>query len=223
MEERPREKLMRRGAASLDVTELLAIVLRTGSRSLSAVDLARSIYTAARSDLRCLANFSYEVLAAHPGVGKVKAVTVKAVTVLAALELARRLSTVDVGRPLQITRSSDVVGLMRPLLKDLLHEECWVLYLNRANRLIAKECMSTGGLTATVVDAKMIVRRALEMSASAVVLVHNHPSGEPYPGAEDCRQTKVLRDAVHYFDMVLLDHVIIAGDRYYSFSDEQQM
>lgn len=206
---------MRQGVASLDVTELLAILLRSGTRSSSAVDLARKLYAVADYDLRRLATYSYETLSGLGGIGPVKAVTV-----LAALELARRLTVPSSAQPLQITSSQDVVQLMRPLLRDLLHEECWVLYLNRANRLLSKECMSVGGLTATVVDSKQILRRALEKSASALVLVHNHPSGEPYPGTADREQTRLLREAVHYFDIALLDHIIVAGDRYYSFCDE---
>lgn len=215
-EERPREKLMQRGAEALDNTELLAILLRSGTSRESAVDLSRRLLVEAGNSLQNLARFSYDRIASLHGFG-----TVKAVTVLAALELARRLAETREPRPPQLLSSAAVAELMRPLLRHLQHEECWVLYVNRANRLIGKERMSTGGLTATVVDTKIIVRKALEKSASGIILVHNHPSGEPRPGAQDCRQTALLRDAVRYFDISLLDHVIIAGDRYYSFNDEQ--
>lgn len=215
LEERPREKLMERGAAALDVTELLAILIRNGTRLYSAVDLARRVYEQADYDLRQLANLSYEALAQLPGMGQVKAVTL-----LAALELARRLGGAEPQSSVSLTCSQVVVQMMQPLLRDLMHEECWVVYLNRANRVLSKERVSMGGLSATVVDSRIIVRRALEKSATGLILVHNHPSGEPLPGKQDIEQTRLLRDALSYFDIHLLDHIIIAGNRYYSFCDE---
>ena len=216
MEERPREKLMERGAAALDVTELLAILLRNGTRSCSAVDLARNVYEKAGYDLRSLSNFSYESLAAVPGMGPVKAVVL-----LAALELGRRMGTMERPPAETLTCSQTVARMMQPLLGHILHEECWVVYLNRANRVLGKERVSVGGLTATVVDSRIIVRRALEKSASGLILVHNHPSGEPKPGKQDLELTRQLRTALAYFDILLLDHVIIAGNRYYSFCDAE--
>ena len=215
MEERPREKLMERGAAALDVTELLAILLRNGTRSCSAVDLARNVYVKAGYDLRSLSNFSYESLAAVPGMGPVKAVVL-----LAALELGRRMGTMERPPAETLTCSQTVARMMQPLLGHILHEECWVVYLNRANRVLGKERISVGGLTATVVDSRIIVRRALEKSASGLILVHNHPSGNRYAGEADKIQTTKLKRAAQMCEIELLDHLIVAGENYFSFADE---
>jgi DNA repair protein RadC len=106
------------------------------------------------------------------------------------------------------------------MLKNLPHEECWVLYLNRANKILAKERLSIGGISSTIMDSKMIIKRAVEKLASSIIIIHNHPSGNPYPGEQDKKQTALLKEAASLFDIALIDHIIIAGNNYYSFSDE---
>lgn len=135
-------------------------------------------------------------------------------------EIAHRYALMPVPERVQISSSASAAKLIAPILKDLPHEECWVLYLNRSNKLLRQEKLSKGGLTATVVDVKLIVKRALELLASSIILVHNHPSGNAQPGESDKAQTRILKDAATLFDITLLDHLIIAGDKYYSFADE---
>lgn len=135
-------------------------------------------------------------------------------------ELLTRFNSYSVKPLTQIKSSSSAAKLIMPLLRTLPHEEFWVMYLNRANRLISQEKISSGGISATVVDAKLIVKRALEHTASSIIMVHNHPSGNNNPGENDRTQTKLMKDAAGLFDISLLDHLIIAGDSYYSFADE---
>lgn len=216
MDDRPREKLLAKGAGALSNAELLAILLRTGTGKKNVVDVAREMLSAADGRLGELASRSAEKLCAVAGVGPGKAVTV-----VAAFELGRRLAE-EAGSwsAMQMDSPKRVCRMMLPYMRDLDHEECWVLFLNRANRLIAKEMMSSGGQDATVVDKRMILRRALERRAASLILVHNHPSGSPRPSAEDITQTRDLSRALKSCDLCLLDHIIIAGNSYYSFSDE---
>ena len=214
-DERPREKMAARGAEALTDSELLAIILRTGDKDASAVDLARRLMEMSGNSLGVLSGASLDKLKSVKGVGEVKAITVKAV-----FELGRRLALRGVDSNTQVLSSRTVVDLLRPVLKDLDHEECWVLYLNRGNRLIGREKMSTGGHSATVMDVKMIARNAVEKLASGLILVHNHPSGNASPGKQDIAMTESLRDAIRLFDMNLLDHIIIAGNSYFSVADE---
>lgn len=214
-EERPREKLMNSGAKSLTNVELLAILLREGHRDKSAVDLARELYDSADNTLSHLSQFSVDRYLQLKGLGEVKAITL-----MAAFELGKRLFSEMPSMQPQIKASETVFKIMGPALKNLQHEECWVLYLNKANKLLSKEKISQGGLSSTVMDIKLIVKKAVEKLASAIILVHNHPSGSPYPGEQDKKQTRALKEAASYFDISLLDHVIVAGNKYYSFSDE---
>ena len=150
-----------------------------------------------------------------------KGVTKNAALKITALsEIAHRYSTSPVKEMPSLTSSQSAAKLLAPELKNLPHEECWVLYLNRANKLIAKERLSIGGVSATVVDVKIVLKRAIELLSSSLILAHNHPSGNAHPGESDRTQTKILKEAAALFDMSLLDHIIIAGDNYYSFADE---
>lgn len=210
----PREKFMAKGAGSLSDAELLAILIRSGNRKENAIELSRSILGSADNSLGRLKKFSYDDYNKFNGMG-----AGKIVTIMAAFELARRAEMDDV--PLQqIYSSENAVKLIAPLLRDLSHEECWVLFLNRGNRLIAKEKVSSGGVSATVMDIKFIIKTAIAKLASAIILVHNHPSGNRIPGEEDKLQTKRLQSAAKVCDIDLLDHLIIAGGKYYSFCDE---
>lgn len=214
-EERPREKLMHQGAAALTNAELLAILIGSGTRSLTAVDLARELIAGCDGRLDALSRQGASRLMAVEGVGPAKATTI-----LATFELARRLAAEIPQDELTIRTSETVARMMAPFLRDLPHEECWVLYLNRGSRLIGKEKVSSGGTGSTVIDIKIIVKKAVEHLASGLILVHNHPSGNPRPGEQDRLQTDALRKAAAVFDIALVDHVIIGKKKYFSFSDE---
>ncbi|MDD2594864.1 MAG: DNA repair protein RadC [Bacteroidales bacterium] len=215
IEERPREKLIAKGKESLTNAELIAIILRSGNKEKTAVDLARELLELSDNKLMALSQFSVEKIKETQGIGDTKAITI-----LAAFELGMRLcSEIPESIPL-IHSSADAVQIISPYLRTLQHEECWVMFLNKANKLIGKEKISQGGISSTVIDIKIIVKKAVEKLASSIILVHNHPSGSPYPGEQDRKQTAALKEAASYFDISLLDHIIIAGNKFYSFSDE---
>ena len=213
-EERPREKMLNNGAASLSNSELIAILIRSGNSSETAIDLSRKILNQADNSLNKLSQLSVEELTLVNGIGETKALSI-----LAAFELSSRMEAELPEEKPQILSSNDVVKLLRPLMKNLDHEECWILYLNRANRVVQRERMSIGGISSTIMDTKLIIRHALNKFACGMILAHNHPSGTPYPGTQDKKQTKILQDAAAFFDISILDHVIIAKDKFYSFCD----
>lgn len=216
-DDRPREKMISIGASALSNAELLAIMLRTGTGRMNVLDLARQVLKEADGRLSEVACMSVERLCHVDGIGPGKAVTVAA-----AFELGRRVAA-EAGqeKALQVNSPRNVYQIMVPIMRDLRHEECWVLFLNHSNRLIGKEMISRGGMDSTLIDKRIILRRALERKASGIILVHNHPSGNPYPSAGDIRQTKDLKTALSSCDLCLVDHVIVAGTSCYSFSDEQ--
>ncbi|MDD2491609.1 MAG: DNA repair protein RadC [Bacteroidales bacterium] len=214
-DERPREKMAVLGPESLTDAELTAIIIGSGTRDESAVDVARALIEKHGNCMWTLASASIESLISVKGIGKSKAITL-----LAAVEMGKRVSSARSKELPEITSSQSAAKIISPLLMDLPYEECWVMYLNRANRLISKNRMSKGGISSTVVDVKLIVKGALEKLASAIILAHNHPSGNAKPGESDKTQTKLLKDAASYFDITLLDHIIIAGDKYFSFADD---
>lgn len=214
-DERPREKMVAKGAENLSDAELIAIIIGSGNREESAVDLGRRLLQLNDNDLRTLSGASLESLTTVKGIGPGKAVSL-----IAAAEMGKRFSSAP-GKVLPgIQSSQSAAKLISPLLRDLPHEECWVMYLNRANKLISRERLSKGGLSATVVDVKFVIKGALERLASSIILIHNHPSGNAHPGESDKIQTKILKDAAALFDITLLDHLIIAGDNYFSFADD---
>lgn len=214
-DERPREKLIKNGPAHLSDSELLAILLHSGNAEKSAVDLSREVLMMAGNSFRGLNALSMEEMKLIPGIGPAKATSIKA-----ALEIASRMVCEMPEHKPRIKSSADAARIISPVLKDLQHEECWAILLNRDCRVIAKEKISSGGISSTVFDSRIIVKKALEKLASAIILSHNHPSGNPYPGEADIRNTQTLREAAALFDISLTDHIIIAGERYYSFSDE---
>ena len=214
-EERPREKLMLRGAAALTDTELLAILLGSGTRRQTAVDLARDLLSLGEGRLDALSHLESRQLTSTPGIG-----LAKATSILATFELARRLAAELPADELTIRTSETVARMMAPHLRNLSHEECWILFLNRGRKLIGKEKVSLGGTVSTVIDIKIIVKKAVDRLASGLILIHNHPSGNPQPGEQDRRQTTALKQAAAVFDIELVDHVIIGKNKYYSFSDE---
>lgn len=216
-DERPRERLLVNGAGSLSNVELLAVLLRTGTSKMNAVELARSLLEESEGKIEAIASMNIEKLLKLDGLGPAKAASLSA-----AFELGRRCMSEDGGKRKKTISSPAGAGrIMLPHMKGLDHEECWVLYLDRANHLIGKEMMSSGGLESTIMDCKMIARKALEKKASGLILVHNHPSGNPLPGEADIRQTQSLKRALCTCDISLIDHVIIAGSSFYSFADEQ--
>ena len=217
IDERPREKLIAKGAGVLSNAELLAVMLRTGTGGRNAVDLGRELIKGAGGTLIGVASMPLEVLCGLDGIGPGKAAAV-----VAAFELGRRAFLEDSTAQKQtVSNPKEVFRMMVPHMKALDHEECWALFLNRANILIGKEMMSSGGLEATVMDCKTIVRRAIEKKASSVILVHNHPSGSAMPGSADIRQTGILKKALATCEISLMDHVVVGDDSYYSFADEQ--
>lgn len=216
VEDRPREKMLAKGSEALSASELLAILLRTGTGRMNVLDLAREILRQADGRLAELAGMSVERLCHVDGIGPGKAVIVAA-----AFELGKRVASEEgtAGLP-QMNSPRKVYRHMLPLLRDIRHEECWVLFLNAANRLIGKEMVSRGGMDSTTIDKRVILRRALDRKATGVILVHNHPSGNPLPSIEDINQTKDLGKALSSCGLHLVDHVIVSGGSYYSFSDE---
>lgn len=216
LEERPREKMLARGAGALTDAELLAILLRTGSGKRSALDLARELLDLAENSLRRLSNLSADSLSAVRGVG-----SAKAATLLAAFEAGRRSLLPPKSEEVVITDAGSVMEIMAPLMAHLDHEECWVLFLNRANHLIARERLSSGGTASTTLDVKMIMRRAVEKLAGGIILLHNHPSGNARPSKRDIQETENLKRAAGLLEIALLDHIIVAGNRYFSFSEEE--
>lgn len=216
-DDRPREKMVRSGAAVLSNAELIAVLLRTGTGKMNALDVAREVLRGADGRLTEVSCMSVERLCHVEGIGPGKAVAVAA-----AFELGRRAAAEDgVEKMPQMDSPRRVYMTMVPLLRDIRHEECWVLFLNHANRLIGKEMVSKGGMESTSIDKRIILRRTLDRKASGVILVHNHPSGSPYPSVEDIRQTKELGKALASCDLRLVDHVIVSGHSFYSFSDER--
>lgn len=214
-DDRPREKMQRHGVSSLTNVELLAILLRSGSTDCTVVEVAQQMLSMANNNLNDLGQLSMHQLTRLKGVG-----TTKAITVMAALELGRRRgNTAGSERP-AINSSADVMRIMRPLLVDIPHEEFWALLLNRSNRVMDKVQVSKGGVSGTVVDVRLIMKPAVERLAAGIVLVHNHPSGCCLPSPNDKTLTQQTEQAAQLFDIKLLDHIIIASDRCFSFADE---
>ena len=217
LDDRPREKMLEKGASVLSNAELLAIMIRTGTGKMNAVDVARTLLTVAEGRLNAIADMSMEKMCSVGGIGKSKAVAIAA-----AFELGRRCAMeMVVPEKVAVSSPKTVFRMMLPYMRGIDHEECWAIFLNRANYVLGKECISKGGLESTVVDVKSILRRALERKASGVILVHNHPSGNALPGQADIRQTGILKKALQTCEIYLVDHVVIAEDSWYSFADEQ--
>jgi DNA repair protein RadC len=214
-DDRPREKMLLKGRHQLTDAELLAILLGSGTRSESALGLAQRILHSVDNDLDELGKRTLHDLLQFKGVGQVKALSISA-----ALELGRRRHQVDVRHRPQVRGSRDAFHLLSGVLQDLAHEEFWVLLLNRANRVIGREQISSGGTAGTVVDSKIVFRKALECRASSLVLSHNHPSGQLHPSQADIELTRKLKEGGALLDIGILDHLILGDRSYYSFADE---
>ncbi|MDD4920542.1 MAG: DNA repair protein RadC [Bacteroidales bacterium] len=213
-EERPRERLMDNGPASLTNAELLAILLRTGTGKANVLDLARNLLAGHGNQLYELVRSPVEKMTRIKGIG-----TTKAVTLCAAFELGRR-AQLPVERPSSITSAGEVAQIMIPMLRDLTHETCWVLFFDGGRKLIGKEQISSGGLNATIVDVRMILKKALDKLSCELILVHNHPSGSNKPGRQDKILTQTLKEAARMVDLHLIDHIVIGGNGYFSFAEE---
>ena len=215
-DDRPREKLARKGKSALSDAELLAIIIGSGNKDESAVELSKRILSDVDNSLANLGKLSLEQLMRFKGIGEAKAITIAA-----ALEIGRRRSGEAHGKVRKISSSHDVFGILQPLLGDLQHEEFWVVYLNNSNKILHKEQLSKGGITGTLVDIRLVLKRALEIGAIGLVLAHNHPSGTLRPSKMDKELTNKLKRAAEALDIVVLDHLIITEKAYFSFADEQ--
>ncbi len=214
-DDRPREKFLLKGKSSLSDSELLAILIGSGSRNESAVQLCQRILFSANNNLNQLGKLSIKQLTEFKGIGEAKAISIAA-----ALELGRRRRNEDALELKKITTSKVVFEIMQPIIGELPHEEFWVLYLNNSNKVIYKSQISKGGITGTVVDVRIVFKMALENNATSLILTHNHPSGKLMPSAADIDITKKLKLAGQQMDISVLDHIIITESGFYSFNDE---
>ena len=217
-EDRPREKLLLKGKATLSEAELIGILLGSGTTSMSAVDLAKQLLIKVDYNLNLLAKLTVKDLMKFKGIGEAKAITI-----VSALELGRRRKETEIVKNPKITTARSAYDLMRAELMDLQYEEFWVLLLKRNNEVIKKAKISSGGISGTVVDPKIIFKYALDEMASSIILVHNHPSGNPRPSHYDRQLTKKLRDAGQFLDISVMDHIIFCDHDYYSFADDSAL
>lgn len=214
-EDRPREKMLFKGRSVLTDAELIAILIGSGTPEISAVDLSKSILRSVDNDLNLLAKLSVTDLMKFKGIGEAKAIAI-----ISAIELGRRRSNNQDKKLMKIQRSQDAYDYLKSHLLDLKQEEFWIILLNRANDIIRACQVSSGGVSSTVVDSKVIFSRALEYLASSIILVHNHPSGNLNPSQSDITLTKNLKKAGEIMDISVLDHLIFTNTGFYSFKDE---
>ncbi|SHI66601.1 RadC family protein [Flavobacterium haoranii] len=214
-DDRPREKFLLKGKSSLSDSELLAILIGSGSRNESAVQLCQRILASSQNNLNLLGKLSIQQLMNFKGIGEAKAISIAA-----ALELGRRRREEEVIELKKITSSKAVFDIMQPLIGELPHEEFWVLFLNNSNKVIYKTQISKGGITGTIVDIRIVFKFALEHNATSIILSHNHPSGKLQASEADIQITKKIKEAGKNLDIQVLDHVIITEKSYYSFVDE---
>lgn len=217
-DDQPREKLRDKGKSSLSDAELVAILIGSGSRDESAVDLSKRILASAGNNLNALGKLSLKQLQEFKGIGEAKAITIAA-----ALELGRRRKLEEGLKQEKITSSRDVFDIMQPILGELAHEEFWILYLNNSNKVLYRQQLSKGGITGTLVDVRLVLKQALEVGAIAIILCHNHPSGTLQPSSADKNITNKLSNAASSLDIKILDHLIVTEKAYFSFADEQML
>jgi len=217
LDDRPREKMLQNGAAMLSNAELLAIIIGSGTQKETAVDVAKNLLANSNNSLNELGKKSIKDFLKTKGIG-----TARAVAIAAALELGRRRRN-DNDELQTIKSSKDVFDVFQPLLGDLLHEEFWIILLNRANKIISKHRVGQGGTATATIDKKIIAKLATENLAEGVILSHNHPSQNAKPSREDEKVTAEIKSALQLFEIKLLDHIIITGNSYYSFADEGKL
>ncbi len=214
-DDRPREKLVIKGKGALSDAELVAILIASGNRDESAVELSKRILQSLGNNLNRLAKLSVNDLIKFKGIGEAKAISI-----IASLELGRRRRTADVLEKAKIGGSKDAFQILQLKLEDLPHEEFWVMLLNRANKVIDTKLVGRGGVSSTIVDSKVLFSFALESLASGIILAHNHPSGNLKPSNSDIRLTKKIVDAGKIMEVPVLDHIIVGDNDYFSFADE---
>lgn len=218
-DDRPREKMLTKGVASLSTNELFAILLRSGSGGESALDLARRILSDCNNDLNALARLSVtDFMGRYKGVGMAKAASI-----IAAIEIGRRRALAIAREEPVLNTSRDLFDYLHPLMGDLDHEEFWMITLTNACRIRSCERLFSGGIDGTTIDLRMLFRKALESKTSSIVVAHNHPSGNNQPSSQDIALTKRVKEAGKLLDIVLLDHIIVCPERYYSFADNGRL
>ena len=213
-DDRPREKMIAKGKAVLSNAELIAILIGSGNSTMSAVELAREILDSVGNNLIGLSNLSLDELMTHKGIGEAKAISIAA-----ALELGKRRRGAEAMLKSTINQAIDAYEYMLPYIEDFSLEHFLIMFLNRSNQVLKVECISTGGITNTTVDPKVIFKKALTLNATAIILCHNHPSGNPHPSHEDHSLTRKLRAAGKLLDIEVEDHVIIGAEQFYSFAE----
>jgi DNA repair protein RadC len=214
-DDQPREKLRDKGKATLSDAELVAILIGSGNTDESAVALSKRILASVGNNLNELGKLSLKQLTEFKGIGEAKAISI-----IAALELGRRRRGEEALKKHKITSSRSVFELMQPIIGELPHEEFWIIYVNNSNKVIRKNQLSKGGITGTLVDVRIVLKIALEVGATGIILVHNHPSGTLNPSEADKQLTKKLKTAGESLDIKVLDHLIITEKAYFSFADE---
>lgn len=214
-DDRPREKLLKKGKVSLSDAELIAILIGSGNREESAVELSKRILATIDNSLNELGKLKVNDLIKFKGIGEAKAISI-----ITALELGRRRRLEEALEKQKISSSKSVFDVMQPIIGELQHEEFWIIFLNNANKIQLKTQMSKGGITGTLVDTRLIFKQALELSATGLILCHNHPSGTLKPSTSDINLTNKIKKGGEVLDIKVLDHIIITEEKYYSFADE---
>ncbi len=217
-DDRPREKLAKQGSRILSNAELIAILIGSGNKTETAVELSKRILNSVDNNLNDLGKLTIQELEKFNGIG-----TAKAISIIAALELGKRRQSSELSKKIKIGNSNDAFEVLYPMLSDLPHEEFWIILLNQANKVIGTERVSIGGITGTVADIRIITKIALERLATGIIISHNHPSGNLSPSKQDLLITQKIKEACSFFDIHLLDHLILADQKFYSFSDHSKI
>ncbi|MDC6404833.1 MULTISPECIES: RadC family protein [Maribacter] len=215
-DDKPREKLLHKGRSALSDAELIAILIGSGNREESAVELSKRILASVDNNLNELGKLSIQQLMKFKGIGEAKAISIAA-----ALEVGRRRRGEDSLKIEKIGSSQDAFEVLQPIMGELQHEEFWILYLNNSNKILHKAQLSKGGITGTLVDVRLLMRQSLELGAVALILAHNHPSGTLKPSQADTEITQKIKNASESLDIRVLDHLIITQKEYFSFADNQ--
>lgn len=215
LEDRPREKLLAKGISSLSDSELIAIIIGSGTKDESAVQLSKRILGSVQNNLNELGKLTVNDLQKHKGIGEAKAIGI-----MSALELGRRRKLSESINREKISSSNDIYEIFHALLADLPHEEFWIVLLNRSNKIIDRQKISQGGISGTVTDVRLMMKAALDKLSSSIVLIHNHPSGNTKPSEADISITQKVKESGKLMDITLLDHIIVTDGSYFSFADE---
>jgi DNA repair protein RadC len=219
LDDRPREKLLKKGIESLSDAELIAVLIGSGNRTESAVELSKKILASVDNNLNGLARLSvHDLMNNFSGIGEAKGISI-----VAALELGRRRKLTNVLNKKRIRSSKEAADILMPMLSDLGHEEFWVIFMNNKNMILDKQRVSMGGIDSTITDVRIILKKALDIFATSLVLVHNHPSGSKEPSKHDYAITRKMKSAGDALDIHLMDHIIVVHGDYFSFADEDKL